>query len=149
MAEQMVVDESKFQEMIAREVTKILRSGYQDMDEVRKSPAGAIIRVDAKLENLQEKVEIIEGKVDRLSAQVEAYRAETKQENVALRAEMAKNNESLRAEMAKNIDPLRIDNQNIRNEMATKSHINLIYGLLIALVGFVGTIIVKLFFFAP
>ena len=126
------------------------------MDEIRKSPAGAIIRVDAKLENLQEKVEIIEGKVDRLSAQVEAYRAETKQENVALRAEMAKNNESLRAEMAKNIDTLRTDNQNIRNEittmrneMATKSHINLIYGLLIALVGFVGTIMVKLFFFAP
>jgi hypothetical protein len=183
MAEQMVVDESKLQEMIALEVAKALRSGFQDMDEIRKSPAGAIIRVEAELENLRENVEVIEEKVDRLSAQAEAHRAETKKENAALRveitetlraeiaksnetlrAEIAKSNETLRAEIAKSNETLRAeiaksnetlrgemrtDNQNLRNEMASKSHINLIYGLLIALLGFVGTIVVKMFFFAP
>jgi peptidoglycan hydrolase CwlO-like protein len=156
MAEQMVVDESKLQEMIALEVAKALRAGYQDMDEIRKSPAGVIIRVETEIENLQEKVEVIEAKVDRLSAQAEAHRAEAKEENAELRVEikaLRKDNEMLRAELTKNNETLRgeirTESQNLRNEMATKSHITLIYGLLIALVGFVGTIMVKMFFFTP
>jgi peptidoglycan hydrolase CwlO-like protein len=150
MAEQMVVDESKLQEMIALEVAKALRSGYQDMDEIRKSPAGVIIRVETEIENLQEKVEVIEEKVDRLSAQAEAHRAETKKENAALRAEIT---ETLRAEIAKSNETLRgemrTDNQNLRNEMATKTQFQLLFGVLIALLGFVGSIIVKIFFFMP
>jgi uncharacterized membrane protein YgaE (UPF0421/DUF939 family) len=150
--------------MIAREVARALSSGFQDMDEIRKSPAGAIIRVETELENLTEKVEIIEEKVDRLSAQAEANRAEAKKDNEALRAEMIKGNEALRAEMTKNNealhvkidksyeklrDDMRTDNQNLRNEMVTKSHLTMLYGLLIALLGFVGTMIVKMFFFTP
>jgi flagellar hook-basal body complex protein FliE len=178
----MVVDESKLQEMIAREVARALKSSFQDMDEIRRSPAGAIIRVETELENLREKVEIIEEKVDRLSVQAEAHRAETKKDadrlamqaeahraeakkdNEALREEITKVSETLGAEITKVNDTLqakieksndilrgdmRTDNQNLRNEMVTKSHLTMLYGLLIALLGFVGTMIVKMFFFTP
>jgi DNA repair exonuclease SbcCD ATPase subunit len=149
----MVVDESKLQEMIAREVARALKSSFQDMDEIRKSPAGAIIRVETELENLREKVEVIEEKVDRLSVQAETHRAEAKKENETLRAEMTKNNEALHVKIDKSYeklrDDMRTDNQNLRNDMVTKSHLTMLYGLLIALLGFVGTMIVKMFFFTP
>lgn len=50
MAEQMVVDASKLQEMIAREVDKTLNSRFRKAGEIRKLPASAEMRNEIRPE---------------------------------------------------------------------------------------------------
>jgi hypothetical protein len=67
------IDEQKLGELIDRAVQKHLKATFQDMEEVRRSPAGAIIRVEARLEAIEKNM---------------VTRAEFKDEITGLRAEI-------------------------------------------------------------
>ena len=47
------IDEQKLSDLIDRAVQKHLKATFQDMEEVRRSPAGAIIRLEARLESIE------------------------------------------------------------------------------------------------
>jgi len=65
---EMIFDEEKLRELIAQEVKKSLVLTVEDMDEVRKSPAGAIIRLEGKVEKLDLKIENLRETVDEIKS---------------------------------------------------------------------------------
>jgi hypothetical protein len=71
------VDEKKLEDLVERAVQKHLDLTFQDMEKVRQSPAAAIIRVEARLD-------AIEARLDRDMV----TRAEFKEEMANLRAEL-------------------------------------------------------------
>jgi hypothetical protein len=53
------VDEEKLEEVVEKVVEKKLSLTFQDVDEVRKSPAGAIIRIEGKIEKIEDQIKDI------------------------------------------------------------------------------------------
>jgi molecular chaperone GrpE (heat shock protein) len=74
------VDENQLEEIVSKVVQQHLKLTFQDMDEVRKSPAGAIVRLETKIESLTDAV-------DELRAEIANSRAELKEESGKLRIE--------------------------------------------------------------
>jgi len=88
------VDENQLQEVVSKAVQQHLKLTFQDMDEVRKSPAGAIVRLETKIESLADEV-------GELKAEVADSRAEAKEEIKKLRAEIANSRAETKAEFEK------------------------------------------------
>lgn len=74
--ETMEVDEKKLAEMIDQAVEKRFKQNFEDMEEVRRSPAGAIIRVEGQLASIQ-------GRLDRDMV----TRTEFKEANMLIRTD--------------------------------------------------------------
>ncbi|MFQ5650186.1 MAG: hypothetical protein ACE5IY_09625 [bacterium] len=103
------VTEERVKEIIER----YLSQRIEDVEAVRKSPAGRILIVENEVKNLAEKV-------DRLDTKVEALGNELRQEMQSLRSELSQEIQSAK---------------------------NLSLTLFIALLGMMGSIFVKIFFF--
>jgi len=54
------VNENELEEVVSKVVQQHLKLTFQDMDEVRKSPAGAIVRLETKMESLATSAELRE-----------------------------------------------------------------------------------------
>lgn len=53
----MEVDEKKLEEMIDQAVQKHLKQDFEDMEEIRRSPAGAVIRIEGRLDSIEARLE--------------------------------------------------------------------------------------------
>ena len=51
------VDEKRLEEMIDQAVQKHLKRNFEDMEEIRRSPAGAIIRIEGQLDSIQARLD--------------------------------------------------------------------------------------------
>jgi 5'-deoxynucleotidase YfbR-like HD superfamily hydrolase len=54
------IEEDQLEEIVSKVLQKHLKSTFQDVDEVRKSPAGAIVRLETKIESLVTRAEFKE-----------------------------------------------------------------------------------------
>jgi hypothetical protein len=94
------IDENQLEEIVSKAVQRHLKSTFQDMDEVRKSPAGAIVRLETKIESLVTRAEFKEG-LGELKAEIAHFRAESKEESRKLRDEYREGYADLNARLAK------------------------------------------------
>ncbi|GEM_PF-6230075 len=88
------VNENQLEEVVSKVVQQHLKLTFQDMDEVRKSPAGAIVRLETKIESLADDV-------GDLKVEIADSRAEAKEEVKKLRAEIANSRAETKAEFEK------------------------------------------------
>ena len=51
------VEENRLEELIDKSVQKHLKSSLEDVDEVRRSPAGAIVRIETRLDAIEKNIE--------------------------------------------------------------------------------------------
>jgi hypothetical protein len=123
------VDENQLEEIVSKVVQQHLKLTFQDMDEVRKSPAGAIVRLETKIDSLITRAEFKE-EWGKLRTDIANYRTESKEELGKLRAESKDTYGNLNARIAK-----------------AESKLNLVVTLLFALFGVFTSLLVKLIFF--
>lgn len=107
------VDENQLEEIVSKVVQQHLKLTFQDMDEVRKSPAGAIVRVETKLESLAEAVE-------QLKAEITDNRAESKEESGKLRMDLANSRAETKAEFEKHRAETKAEFEKSRAETKTE-----------------------------
>lgn len=112
MAEERLTEE-RVRSLVQETVQEYLTARVDDVDEIRKSPAGRILILETEIKNLNKKV-------DRLDEKIESFRAELKQEIADSRLHLQKGIESSK---------------------------NLSLVLFIAILGLIGSIFVKIFFF--
>ncbi|MFQ5641447.1 MAG: hypothetical protein ACE5IR_26015, partial [bacterium] len=72
MAEERLTEE-RVRSLVQETVQEYLTARVDDVDEIRKSPAGRILILETEIKNLNKKV-------DRLDEKIESFRAELKQE---------------------------------------------------------------------
>ncbi|MGQ9631209.1 MAG: hypothetical protein ACUVXI_13010, partial [bacterium] len=121
------IDEKKLQELIDQEIEKRLRSRLDDVEILRKSPAGAIIRIEGEIETINAKLDTVATREDLLEFKNDSEKSHleiisemaTKADLVALREA----NERAHAEMATKTDlvALKEANERAHAEMATKT----------------------------
>jgi hypothetical protein len=107
------INETRLRELISEEVKKNLSLTFQDIEEVRRSLAGGIIR-------LEEEVKGIRREIDEIKVTMA-----TKEEVKGVRREI----------------------DTIKATMATKTTQNYLIALNIAMLGLIGSIVVKFLFF--
>ncbi|MFQ5443805.1 MAG: hypothetical protein ACE5EK_04215 [Nitrospinales bacterium] len=98
MAE-IALEEDKLRELISEEVKKTLALTFQDVDEVRKSPAGGIIRLEEEVKGIRKEIGVIRNEIEV-----------------------------------------------IKSTMATKTTLNYLIALNIAMLGLIGSLVVKFLF---
>jgi len=55
----MAINETRLRELISEEVKKNLSLTFQDIEEVRRSPAGGIIRLEEEMKGIRREIESI------------------------------------------------------------------------------------------
>ncbi len=53
----MEVDEKKLEEMIDQAVRKHLKQNFENMQEVRRLPAGSVIRIEGRLDSIESRID--------------------------------------------------------------------------------------------
>jgi hypothetical protein len=79
-----LVDEKKIEELVEKTVQKHFKLTFENVEEVRKSPAGTLIRIEGRLDSLEAR--IARDMVTR--AEHAATRAELKDEVAKIRVEL-------------------------------------------------------------
>jgi len=108
----LTVDESQLEQIVSKVVQQHLKMTFQDVDEVRKSPAETIVRLETKIESLADavaelRVEIADTRVEskkdieKLKVESPATRAESKEGSGKLGVETANSRAELKAEFEK------------------------------------------------
>lgn len=108
----LTVDESQLEQIVSKVVQQHLKMTFQDVDEVRKSPAETIVRLETKIESLADAVEElrveiadtrVESKkdIEKLKAESPATRAESKEGSGKLVVETANSRTELKTEFEK------------------------------------------------
>lgn len=105
-------------------VQQYLSARIEDVDEIRKSPAGRVLIIETEVKNLNDKI-------DRLDAKVDTVRNELKSEINNINLELKKEIKDLRSGLQQEIQGSK----------------NLSLALFIAVLGLIGSIFVKVFFF--
>ena len=59
------IDEAKLEELIEKTVQNHLKMTFEDMEEVRRSPAGAIIRIEEPFDGLDRRIDGLERRLER------------------------------------------------------------------------------------
>jgi hypothetical protein len=116
------VNETQLEEVVSKVVQQHLKLTFQDMDEVRKSPAGAIVRLETKMDSLVTSAEFRE--------EIGALRAEYKDGYSSLSSEYKDGYSSLSTRQAK-----------------VESKLNLLVALFMATFGVMASLLIKLIFF--
>jgi len=94
------INETRLRELISEEVKKNLSLTFQDIEEVRRSPAGGIIRLEGEVKSMRREMETLGREIE-----------------------------------------------NIKATMATKTTQHYIVALNMAMLGLIGSIVVKFLFF--
>ena len=138
------VNENQLEEVVSKVVQQHLKLTFQDMEEVRRSPAGAIVRLETKIESLADAV-------GELKAEIANSRAESKEEYEKLRAEIANFRAETKAVFEKTQEKLgKLEEAQIDlNARLTKVEgmLKLIVALYFALFGIVASWFAKSVFF--
>jgi hypothetical protein len=127
------INETRLRELISEEVKKNLSLTFQDIEEVRRSLAGGIIR-------LEEEVKGIRREIDEIKLTMA-----TKEEVKGIRREI----DAIKVTMAtkEETKSIRRELDAIKATMATKTTQNYLIALNIAMLGLIGSIVVKFLFF--
>ncbi len=99
------VDDKKVEALVERTVQKHFKLAFENVEEVRKSPAVTLIRIEDRLNALEARI----GRDMVTKAELIAARGEFKQENASLREELKQENASLREELKQENASLRIE----------------------------------------
>ena len=91
--ETIALEEKRLEELIEKTVRKHLKVDLQDMDEIRRSPAASIIRIESRLDS-------IETRMTRDMVTRGEFHEALGQSRVELKGEMATNRSELKGEMA-------------------------------------------------
>jgi uncharacterized protein involved in exopolysaccharide biosynthesis len=110
-----LVDEKKLEELVEKAVKKHIRLTFEDVDEMRRSPAGALIRIESALNALEARIE--RDMVTR--AEHASTRAELKDEIASTRAELKGEIASTRGEVANNRTEVANTRAELKDEIAS------------------------------
>ncbi len=127
----MNVDEKRLKELVKKAVEEHLKLTLEDMEEVRRSPAAAIVRLETRLEGLEryieknmatrEEVAMLRGDITDLRSRVENI-----EENMATKGDLGRlqvENDNLKENMATKGDlgKIQVEIDDIKENMATKA----------------------------
>ena len=129
-AEQIEGLEELINEILNRKITQ-LPSGFEDMEQLKKSPAGTIIRLEERVNDLDEKIDEIRTQmVTKAEFAITSSRIENRIDNIENRIDSIEGRiDNIESKMATKQDLERIDGRinnieghidNIESKMATK-----------------------------
>jgi aspartyl-tRNA synthetase len=118
--ESILVDDRKVEELVEQTVQKHFKLAFENVEEVRKSPAVTLIRIEDRLNTLEARI----GRDMVTKAELIAARGEFKQENASLHEELKQENAKLRTELkeesARTRSDLKLEAANNRTEFTNE-----------------------------
>ncbi len=100
-----LVDDKKVEALVERTVQKHFKLAFENVEEVRKSPAVTLIRIEDRLDALEARI----GRDMVTKAELTGTYAALKQDNASLRTELKQDNASLRMELKDEIAKIRAE----------------------------------------
>lgn len=129
------IDEERLRELIEESVQKHLKLTIEDMDEVRRSPAAAIVRIETRLDAIEKYLE--KNVAPRTELIDLRSRVENIEENMATKTDLA----NLRTELGERIG--RLGERLGRVETGQK----IMFGVFLSMLSAVIAMLIKLVFF--
>ncbi len=137
-------------------VQQYLSARIEDVDELRKSPAGRVLIIETEVKNLGEKVDLLYEKIDEvkndlkqdighLNDKVDEVKSELKQDGGRLNNKIDEFKNDLKQDIGRLNDKIDEVKNDLKQEIQHSK--NLTIALFAALLGLVGSIVVKMFFF--
>jgi len=119
-------------------VQQYLSARIEDVDELRKSPAGRVLIIETEVKNLGEKIDLLYEKIDEV-------KNDLKQDIARLNGKTDEVKSELKQEGGRLNDKIDEVKNDLKQEIQHSK--NLTIALFAALFGLVGSIVVKMFFF--
>jgi len=149
---EVLIDEQRLQELIEKTVQKQIRLTVEDVDEVRRSPAGTILRLETRVEAIEKNmatkadIAILRTEIAEVGTELKEDIAQVRSEVAGVRTELKENIAQVRTELKQEIAELRTEMRERFGKLEASQRLML--ALMLSMFGAVIATLIKLFFFS-